>query len=60
MEEIFIVLALYLVLLFGLALWSRKSTHTLKGYFIAGRELPPAVVAFSTNATGQSGWLLLG
>src|SRR5690606_299691 len=25
-----------------------------------GKNLPPWVVAFSTNATGESGWLLLG
>ncbi|MCP4048502.1 MAG: sodium/proline symporter, partial [Gammaproteobacteria bacterium] len=33
---------------------------TLRGYFIADKKLPPWVVAFSTNATGESGWLLLG
>jgi sodium/proline symporter len=32
----------------------------MSGYFIAGKSLPPWVVAFSTNATGESGWLLLG
>ena len=32
----------------------------MSGYFIAGKRLPPWVVAFSTNATGESGWLLLG
>ncbi len=43
------------------ALESESSeTHTLSGYFIAGKKLPPWVVAFSTNATGESGWLLLG
>jgi sodium/proline symporter len=50
----------YLLVLFGLALWSHKEATTLKGYFIAGKKLPPWVVAFSTNATGESGWLLLG
>lgn len=50
----------YLVVLFGLAAWSRTEARSLKGYFIAGRNLPPWVVAFSTNATGESGWLLLG
>ena len=50
----------YLVVLVGLALWSRSETHTMSGYFIAGKKLPPWVVAFSTNATGESGWLLLG
>ncbi len=47
-------------MLVGLALWSRRETRSLDGYFLAGRKLPPWVVAFSTNATGESGWLLLG
>jgi len=54
------VFILYLAVLVGLALWSRGETHTMSGYFIAGKKLPPWVVAFSTNATGESGWLLLG
>jgi len=60
MSVIAIVFVLYLMVLVGLALWSRSETHTLSGYFIAGKKLPPWVVAFSTNATGESGWLLLG
>jgi sodium/proline symporter len=54
------VLLVYLVLLIGLAAWSRRETHSLSGYFLAGKKLPYWVVAFSTNATGESGWLLLG
>ena len=50
----------YLVILAVLAWWSRKESQTMSGYFIAGKSLPPWVVAFSTNATGESGWLLLG
>lgn len=60
MSVITIVFVIYLLILVGLALWSRSETHTLSGYFIAGKKLPPWVVAFSTNATGESGWLLLG
>jgi sodium/proline symporter len=60
MSVIAIVFIAYLVILAGLALWSRKETTTMAGYFIAGKKLPPWVVAFSTNATGESGWLLLG
>jgi sodium/proline symporter len=55
-----IVFVVYLVILAGLAIWSRQETHSMSGYFIAGKKLPPWVVAFSTNATGESGWLLLG
>jgi sodium/proline symporter len=60
MTIITIVFIVYLAILVGLALWSRDETHTMSGYFIAGKKLPPWVVAFSTNATGESGWLLLG
>lgn len=60
MSVITIVFLMYLAVLAGLALWSRDETHTMSGYFIAGKKLPPWVVAFSTNATGESGWLLLG
>jgi sodium/proline symporter len=55
-----LVLLAYLVVLIALALWSRSETHSLEGYFLAGKKLPFWVVAFSANATGESGWLLLG
>ena len=54
------VLVGYLAMLAALAIWSRKETHSLKGFYLAGKKLPYWVVAFSTNATGESGWLLLG
>jgi len=59
-DAITTVFVLYLAVLAGFAVWSRGETHTMAGYFIAGKKLPPWVVAFSTNATGESGWLLLG
>lgn len=60
MSMMVLVFLIYLLLLAALAWWSRSETHSLSGYFIAGKKLPPWVVAFSTNATGESGWLLLG
>ncbi len=63
MSELEIIIAVfvsYLFLLFAVAIWSSKETANLDGYFIAGKKLPYWVVAFSTNATGESGWLLLG
>ena len=60
MSVITVVFLFYLVILVVVAAWSSKESTTLKGYFIAGKKLPPWVVAFSTNATGESGWLLLG
>ncbi len=50
----------YLVVLASVTIWSRRETHTLSGFFLAGKKLPFWVVAFSANATGESGWLLLG
>ena len=60
MSMITFVFLCYLIILIVVAAWSRKESSTLQGYFIAGKKLPPWVVAFSTNATGESGWLLLG
>lgn len=60
MNATLIVLAAYLVVLFALAIWSRTETRSLSGFYLAGKKLPYWVVAFSTNATGESGWLLLG
>ena len=54
------VLVVYLAVLVGVAAWSRGEARTMTGYFIGNKRLPPWVVAFSTNATGESGWLLLG
>lgn len=55
-----LVLLVFLLVLGGLAIWSRRETGSLSGFFLAGKKLPWWVVAFSTNATGESGWLLLG
>ncbi|MFQ6005600.1 MAG: sodium/proline symporter [Woeseia sp.] len=55
-----VVLVVYLILLFGIAIWSRSAGTTLEGYYLAGRRLPFWVAGFSANATGESSWLLLG
>ena len=60
MSPVIAVALVYLGLLAAFAIWSRRETHTLEGYYLAGKKLPYWVVAFSTNATGESGWLLLG
>jgi len=60
MTPVIAVLIIYLVLLAALAFWSRRETGTLSGFYLASKKLPYWVVAFSTNATGESGWLLLG
>jgi len=56
----YFVFSIYLLVLFGLAYWTRNDSRSMEGFYLAGRRLPPWVVAFSTNATGESGWLLLG
>ena len=60
MTTTIIVFAIYLLILFCLAIWSSRTANSMKNYYLAGKTLPPWVVAFSTNATGESGWLLLG
>ena len=54
------VLVVYLLILLGLGLWGRKESGSVAGYFVAGKKLPSWVIAFSSNATGESAWLLLG
>lgn len=60
MSTTVVVLIVYLGILAALAIWSRRESRSLSGYYLAGKKLPFWVVAFSTNATGESGWLLLG
>ena len=54
------VLGVYLVILLAIGAWGSRESGTVKGYFVAGKQLPSWVVAFSSNATGESAWLLLG
>jgi len=54
------VLVGYLLILLGIGLWASRESGDLKGYFVAGKRLPAWVIAFSSNATGESAWLLLG
>ena len=54
------VLTLYLLGLLGIGLWGGRESQDVKGYFAAGKKLPSWVIAFSSNATGESAWLLLG
>ena len=54
------VLVLYLLILLAIGLWGGRESGTVAGYFVAGKKLPSWVIAFSSNATGESAWLLLG
>ena len=54
------VLVGYLVILLVIGFWGGRASGDLKGYYVAGKQLPAWVIAFSSNATGESAWLLLG
>ena len=54
------VLIIYGIVLFGIGLWGGRESRSVAGYYVADKKLPSWVIAFSTNATGQSAWLLLG
>ena len=50
----------YLLILLVIGFWGGRESSDLKGYYVAGKKLPAWVIAFSSNATGESAWLLLG
>ena len=54
------VLVLYLIVLLVIGFWGRRESTSVAGYYVAGKKLPGWVIAFSSNATGESAWLLLG
>lgn len=57
---ILVVLLVYGVALFAIGLWGRRESSDVAGYYVAGKKLPSWVIAFSSNTTGESAWLLLG
>ncbi|MFT5144626.1 MAG: sodium/proline symporter [Rhodothermales bacterium] len=57
---IYLVLAAYFAILFGIGLMARNRVHDAEDYFVGGKKLGYWVVAFSARATGESAWLLLG
>ena len=57
---IIVVLVFYLVILLAIGLWGRRDSTTIAGYYVADKKLPGWVIAFSSNTTGESAWLLLG
>lgn len=54
------VLVGYLLVLLVVGMWAGKESGDVAGYYVAGKRLPSWVIAFSSNATGESAWLLLG
>ena len=57
---LYIPLILYVAVLIGIGLSSGKENKTVEGYYVAGKKLRYWIISFSTNATGESSWLLLG
>ena len=57
---ILVVLAIYAGVLFAIGLAGRRESKTVAGYYVADKQLPSWVIAFSSNTTGESAWLLLG
>jgi sodium/proline symporter len=54
------VVVAYLALLLAIGAWASRASGSVAGYYLADKRLPSWVVAFSSNATGESAWLLLG
>ena len=60
MEIKLLILLVYFGILFYIGWWSSKKIKDIKDYYVGGKKLGYWVVAFSTRATGESAWLLLG
>jgi sodium/proline symporter len=54
------VLVVYGLVLIAIGYWGSRGSASVAGYYVAGKRLPSWVIAFSSNATGESAWLLLG
>jgi sodium/proline symporter len=55
-----VVAALYFAVLAGIGVWASRKIRDMKDYYVAGKGLGYWLVSFSSRATGESGWLLLG
>lgn len=56
----YLMLALYFMILLAIGFVSSSKIKDIKDYYVGGKKLGYWVVAFSTRATGESAWLLLG
>lgn len=54
------ILGVYVLVLLAIGWRARKESGDMAGYRVAGKKLPTRVIAFSSDATGESAWLLLG
>ena len=56
----YIILILYFFVLLAIGYYASKKIHSIDDYYVGGKKLGFWVVAFSSRATGESAWLLLG
>lgn len=54
------ILIVYFGILFLIGIFASKKIKDIKDYYVGGKKLGFWVVAFSSRATGESAWLLLG
>lgn len=54
------ILITYFAILFLIGILSSKEVKNMEDYYVGGKKMGYWVVAFSTRATGESAWLLLG
>ena len=59
-SAIIAVVVVYGIVLLAIGLWGGRESGSVAGYYVAGKKLPSWVIAFSSNSTGESAWLLLG
>ncbi len=55
-----VAVALYLAILIGIGVVASRRMKDVRDYFAAGKGLGFWAVAFSSRATGESAWLLIG
>lgn len=55
-----VVLVLYLLALAAIGVVASRRVDDIGDYFVGGKKLGYWLVSFSSRATGESGWLLLG
>jgi len=56
----YLILIVYLGILFLLGIIASRRIKNIEDYYVGGKNLNYWVVAFSSRATGESAWLLLG
>ncbi len=56
----YIILFIYFGILFLIGYLASKKVKDIKDYYVGGKKLGFWAVAFSSRATGESAWLLLG